>query len=473
MLSFFRINDPYRIIVIFLFLVVLRLPVLTSTDMLTIPELRYMVVGEKLAEGAVLYVGVWDSLSPLSAWVFWLIDELFGRSQSTYHTIATLLVFVQVVRFNRLMLSNKAYNENTYIPGLIYALLGSLFFDFFTLSPALIGMTFILMALDRVFSQIEIRAKRDEPIFYTGLFLGLATLCHLPYCVFLIAILLMLLLFSATVSRRYMLVIFGFFLPIVLLWVYYYLIDGTKDLSHNWWQGYFRSKVLYTDIPSLLTLSAFPTGYLLIGLWRIIGWGRFTNFQTRLIQAMICWILFSVIYLLITNALQPSSLFVLVPGWAFFVSHFLLLIRRRWIAEIVFLLLITTVVYLNLGSFYDARLPSRLVDKDSMAPATRPEDQLQGKKILVMGNEVQCYQYNTLATPYFNWDLAKDLFDNLEFYDNLSHLYWHLKNDPPEVIVDMEGKWPSLEDKIPYLKKHYRQGRGGMYWKIGDHRTNN
>ena len=465
MLSFFRINDPYRIIVIFLFLLAIRLPALVSSDMLTVPELRYMVVGEKLSEGADMYLGVWDNLSPFSAWSFWLIDELFGRSQTAYQIIALGLVFVQVVLFNRLML-NKAYNENTYIPGLIYALLGSLYFDFFTLSPALIGMTFILLALNNIFLQIEIRAKRDEPILNIGLFLGLATLCHLPYFIFVLSILLMLLLFSATVSRRYLLVILGFLLPIILLWVYYYLIGGLKDLSHNLWQGYFQSMDQYATIPSILILAALPTLYQIAALGGIIRKGRFTNFQSRLIQAMVCWSIFSVLYLFVTNTLQPNSLLVLVPGWAFFVSHYLLLLQRRWIAEIAFLVLILVVVYINLGSFYGASVPKKLIKDQPLVLPVAIDQKLQGKRILVLGNAIRYYQHNTLATPYFNWALSSDLFQNLEFYDNLSHLYWHFKNDPPEVVIDPDGRWPALENKIPHLQMQYRKRSDGTYWNV-------
>ncbi len=84
MLTFFRVNDPYRIIGIFVLLLLLRLPYWISGDHLTLPELNWMLLGERLAEGNRLYSGVWDNTGPLSAGVYLMIEWIFDRSQWVY-----------------------------------------------------------------------------------------------------------------------------------------------------------------------------------------------------------------------------------------------------------------------------------------------------------------------------------------------------------------------------------------------------
>ena len=100
MLTFFRLNDPYRLVIIFFLLLALRIPAMLN-DNLTIPELNYMLVGEKLTNGADLYSEIWDNIGPLSAMVYALIDFLFGKSQLAYQIIAWLFVFFQAFIFNR------------------------------------------------------------------------------------------------------------------------------------------------------------------------------------------------------------------------------------------------------------------------------------------------------------------------------------------------------------------------------------
>ncbi len=180
----------------------------------TVQELNFMLVGEKIADGAAMYSQVWETTAPLSAMVYGALDLIFGRSQVAYIIGAWLLICIQVFFFNRLVLSNKVYNENTYIPGLIYGILASLNPDFFSLTPVLMATTFLLPALNNIFSHIEVRAKRDEQILYIGLYVGLAYLFYLPMVIIGLGVLVVFVLFTGTVTRRYLMLIYGLLLPL-------------------------------------------------------------------------------------------------------------------------------------------------------------------------------------------------------------------------------------------------------------------
>jgi len=149
---------------------------------MTLPQLTWQLVGYRLSEGFMMYRDVWESLSPLSAGTYWIIYSLFGSSSGiAIEVLGFLLVFVQASIFNTLLINNQAYADNTYIPAAIYVILASLYFDFFSFSPVLLGITFLLLALNNIFSQIEFRAKRDERILNTGFYLGIAALFHFPF----------------------------------------------------------------------------------------------------------------------------------------------------------------------------------------------------------------------------------------------------------------------------------------------------
>ena len=46
-------------------------------------------------------------------------------------------------------------------------------------------------------------------------------------------------------------------------------------------------------------------------------------------------------------------------------------------------------------------------------------DIVKGKKIMVLGNKPQIYEYGTLATPFYNWPLATEVINDLSYYGNL------------------------------------------------------
>ena len=221
MLTFFRVNDPYRILGVFLLLLLIRLPYWVSGDHLTLPELNWMLLGERLAEGRHLYSGVWDNTGPLSAGVYWMIESLFDRRQGVYTMLATLLTTYQSLVFNDFLRTRKAYRESTYVPALVFVLLTSFSFDFYTLSPVLLALTWILLAFRNAFHKIE-GTMRDTQILRTGIYLGLAALFYLPSLVFVLPIFYAYMLFASLSPRRSLLLLYGTLLPFLIAFTYFY-----------------------------------------------------------------------------------------------------------------------------------------------------------------------------------------------------------------------------------------------------------
>ena len=177
------------------------------TNPVTVLELDWMVIGEKMSEGSILYKDLWTSLGPFSATVYWWIDEVFGRSHIAYMIIAFLILLFQLVKFNQILLRHEAFSQPTYVPAFVYGALALLSFDFMTLSPQLMGAIFILQALDILFSHINNREKLDERIQYIGILLVIAALFYFPYFVFLPGFFLVLVIFTGTLIRRFFLII--------------------------------------------------------------------------------------------------------------------------------------------------------------------------------------------------------------------------------------------------------------------------
>lgn len=423
-----------------------------------------MLVGEKVASGAMLYSEVWDGIAPLSALVYTLIDYLFGRSQLIYQILAYFTVCFQVFVFNRFLLTSRAYTENTYLPGFLYALLASTCYDMNTLTPFLMGMTFILLALNNIFSHIEVRAKRDEDILNIGLYIGIATVIYLPYCIFAICTLVIFTFFTGTVPRRYALMTFGFLLPVIVAVGYFYLTDRLDDFLFSFLAPFTEiEKVWYINLKNTLIIFVAPIAFFLLSFVRIIQGARLTNYQNRLTQTMLVWLVFGVLFVVLSDSNSPNVYTVLVAPFAFYIAHYYLAKKRGVFAELSFLLFFLLIASTSVMSHYPSFLKNYFSDTEYLIDSNENQN-LKSKKVLVLDDNLGAYYHSEMSTPFLNWQLSEGVFTNLNYYDNLTTIYDGINNDRPDVILDPNGLMDNVISKIPLLAKIYDKRLDGNYY---------
>ncbi|RYF54252.1 MAG: hypothetical protein EOO39_39630, partial [Cytophagaceae bacterium] len=212
MLRFFHSYFPYQYVSLMGLLILIRLPLLLHPFPLLIPELNWMIVGEQMNQGYLLYRDIWDSVSPLSALVYWGIHSVFGRSPLMLHAAATLVSIFQIVYFNYLTNNRDVYPDRSFWPGLIYMLFMHLSFDCLTLSPVLMSTSFLLLAFGTLIKQMDRRGATDE-VFEVGFYIGIAALFYLPSALFILWAILSLLFYTGATFRQYSLSLFGFLFP--------------------------------------------------------------------------------------------------------------------------------------------------------------------------------------------------------------------------------------------------------------------
>jgi hypothetical protein len=394
MLRFFRINDPYRLLAILVFMILFGLPLMINTPALTIPELKSMVIGEALDNGQMMYAEVYDSMAPVAAGTFGFIDWLMGRAMIGRQILALILIFFQASFFAILLINNKAYNDNTYVPALIYGLLCFVSFDFLSVTPELLGSTVLLLALNNLFREIEFRVQRDGTIINVGFYTGVASLFVFTYSIFLLAAFVILIVFTRISFRKSLLLLFGFFLPHFVIGVYYYFKDALPALLNN----FYLENLLHTDQnlisgKSLLMLGLLPIIYFVFSLFMMTREARFTKYQSQLFQVMFLWLLFCIVQAFLTRQLTPHSLIIMIPSLAYFFSHYLLLIRRKWIAESMLWILIIGIVSINLRA---VRGKINSIDYSKMYVST-PKTPIRDKKVMVIGDDLSVYRNNKLG----------------------------------------------------------------------------
>ena len=466
MLRFFRINDPYRLIALFVIMILLALPFFIDPASVTGAELRSFVIGEAIHSGKLMYIQIYDSTAPLTSAIFGAVDWIFGRSLGGRHSLSLLVIFFQASFFSIVLISNKAYYDSTYLPALIFGLLCFLSFDFLSFSPELLASTFLLLALNNLFKEIEFRIQRDETILNLGFYLGIASLLVFSYTIFLVATLILLIVFTRINVRKAFLLLVGFLLPHAALITLYFYWGHTSDL----WQNYYSPNLTLhginlISIKGILMLGIVPMIYFVISLFMLNREARFTKYQSQLFQVMFLWLIVAVIHTFIVRELSPQSFIVFIPSLSYLVSHYLLLIRRKWIAEMMLWLFLISLMSMNLLTRY-GRLKSVNVDALFATPSPY-EKSIKNKRVMVLCDDAGIYSQNKLAGFFPDWKLSQNVFEETNYYDNILIIDAAFQLDAPDIIVDPNDMMKKVFERIPRLKFMYKR-EGELYKKINN-----
>lgn len=458
MIQYFRINDPYRLVGLFILLLLIYLPFFVSDQLLTVPELKSLILGEKQNEGYRMYYEVVDNTAPLAAWMHEIFDSIFGRSLLARHILAFLIIFLQSAYVGILFISKKVFSENTYIPSFLFALLFFFSPDTLALSNELLGSGFLLLALNNLFQEIEFRHEPDESIFNVGVCISLASLFAFAFIVYLLCALVILLLFTRSGARKYLLLIFGFLLPHLLAISISYLNNSASEL----WDYYYLSNLSFdrnsfVTGKTLLIIGALPLAYLCISLFMLNREARFSKYQSQIVQIIFLWLGFSILFVFYSKDLRPQTFIVFIPGMSLLLTHFFLFIRRKKFIHlnswILFVGVITVAYLVRYEKIKSVDFNRLLVNEDR---------EIRGKRILVLQDDLTFYSSNYLATPFLNWPLAKEIFSNADYYKNVTSVYQAFHKDPPEIIIDKENLLADFFFRMPSIQADYVR-RGDRY----------
>lgn len=464
MLRFFKTNAYYQIFSLIFLLIIVWLPVFLYDIPLLIPELKWMLTGEQLANGNLLYVDVLDDIGPFAGLVYAQIHFFFGRSILTYHILAFVLTAIQVFYFTLLVHRKGLFKERNYVPGLVITLYFCLSFDFYTLSPALMGNMFILLAFGSFLNQIE-RYSESNEVFEIGVYLGVAFLFYPPLFIFFLWILIGLNLFTGARIRQQFLVVFGMFFPIAIVGIWYF-IDGNLANFNQYFllQVFEKRQFILNDFKGLISSFILPIIFGVLGFLMVLGSSKYSNFQTRAQQIILLWFLAAILSIALMPFLAPMQFIHFIVPMAYFTILYFVNIKKIWLAEVVFLSLFLAVLFINYQAFIPKLANVGLSKLDKMrVKISKNNSEIKNKKIFVMGNDLSPYIFNKTATPYINWNLTKADFSNINNYDNVIQIIENFEKDTPEYIFDQENILEKVFERIPNLGMKYVKIKDGLY----------
>lgn len=457
MLQLFLKYNPVKFTFVFLLLVLIRLVAYWLSIPLTDPEITWLLVGESMTNGFSLYNEIWTSVEPLSAFVYFLIDLLWGKSLLAYFILSLLLVFLQAALLTNGLAKNKVFKERTMLPALFYVLFSSLFFDFYTLSPVLLGSTFIIYAFNRICLQTKV-ATTEERFFYIGLFTGIASLFYFPFIVFLIFSLFSLGFYTNTSLKQQMVLVLAFLFPHIMILIYYFWTDNLGNyFTYALFNSFYATTAHFIDIPAFIKIAVVPLLLLLAGAANIISNGRYVHYQYNIIKISGFWVLIGIVAMSLERSFSAHVLYLFVSPLAIFTTHLFLNQSKKKIAsEVAFWAFFGGILLI---SFYALQKPDAYTTANFIktAPPELASLKIEDKKIIVLGDKKEYYINNRIACPYVEWPLAKWQFQDLQKYENISAIYEVITVNKPDYIMDVDSKMKRLYVSIPSLAKDYEQ----------------
>lgn len=415
---------------------------------------HWFVIGEAMQSGS-MYSDIWDGLAPYSACIYQAFTWLFGRSVIMLLILGTLITYFQAVIINTFSINAKLFENYTYLPALTYILFTSTHPAFFTLSPSLIGLTFILLGLGKLLSHVEFRAKADIHIILIGLYFGISIVFYMPYIVIIPISLILLVLFSNTLLRRYFLLVFSSFTPFFITFFYYWI---KSDQPTYFIINFLRIDIIdayYLNIGwySASIILGFAFFFMIIGLLSIGKQRRLTNYQYRVVQFFFILGLLMVSMILFEKPITHYSLIVFIPFASYFTVHFIALFKRPIYLTALSIMLLIGPITLLWGISHNWFPQADTTPDISSLKAYKSI--VKNKHIMILGSAKNLYQEATLAGPFYDWGLSKHFFNELDYYDNLVFLQNQLIKSNPELIIDLENNWSKISQRLPKISKNY------------------
>ena len=413
-------------------------------------EIKNYLIGQKLNQGFRLYKDIRDNTGPFATGFYQLLD-LVNIPLSSNSYIAFGLISIQAYIFHQTISSFDLMPKLGGLAFGIYLLLFHLTTEFYVPDPALLGLTFLLLAWKEIIQQQKTLLVNDR-VFLVGFYIAIATLLFPAYFWLLPWALLSLLFFSGISIRQVLLILIGYIIVLTITSIVFSFRGNLSYLVQVFQNSAFEFQLISIEEAKQVLLFYSPALLFgIIGLYKVVGNPKIRAHAQKVQQTTLIWLFFSLIAITNFPAYNRINFVLLLPSLAYLGLNLFYLIKKNWQRELILLTLVGSVVLIH-------RLDSVNNQHQRIIP-------ISGQKLLILGPEIEEYLHNEMAGPFVNWDLAKPLLNQLNSYKNVIIVQEYFTKDQPTYIYDSEGYFTKIAQYIPSIKDQYRLVSPKLYKK--------
>ena len=326
MLRLFRNNNPFTVIILFIFTLLVKLRVLLN------PAVPGPIAGHFLYN----YI--------LRGFHFVLRDAAFG-----YTLIAICLIFVQALYLKSIAVRHKLFPRNTYIPAFTYILLSSIYPQFSFFSETIILNWLLLGAMDIMFSFSQTSYPR-KLIFNAAFLLCLAALFQFTLLAYFLLLLVGMVMFRPPSLGEWSVALMGYITPIYFIVCILFLLDKLYLFGH--WPHIGFSLAAHVSSPFHLIVT-------LVWLFILLGTGIFAMQQNVAMSniyirrdwiALSFYLIISIMVAFATDKEVASAWLIVIPALSIIITHALALEKNKRFSNFIFYFSLVFLVFCLLAN---------------------------------------------------------------------------------------------------------------------------
>lgn len=266
-------------------------------------------------------------------------------SPATNIFIASLLIFIQSLIFNRIINNHNLLAKPSFLPALMFIISTSLFLPFMILSPALFCNFLLIWMIDK-FLKLGKTTNSVTAVFDLGIIIAIGTLIYFPFMAMLLIIFLALMLFRSFNWREWVASLTGFLTVFFFLAVWYYWNDNLSSFYGIW-------KPLVNKFPSVFKIN-YNDYLVLIPVIIILVLATFQlkeNFFRSFISTRKGFQLLFFMFIIAGGSfyIKPDfriwHFLLCVPPGSVLLAYYFSNAKKRWFYESLFLIFIFSIQY--------------------------------------------------------------------------------------------------------------------------------
>jgi hypothetical protein len=260
-------------------------------------------------------------------------------------SIALILVVAEAFLLNYIVNDNEILTRPSFLPALLYIIFMSSNKAMLILHPLIFGNFFLLLAIHRLLNSYR-KDKAFSQFFDAGFLIAIASLFYFPYIVFFPVMAAALVILRPFNWREWIISVCGILTPYLLVGTVYFVINRLDYLLYDRMLFYF-SRQLHLET---LSSSFYFTNSLQLGILILAGARLFTGLnsgsqKTKKGIVLLIWFLVAgVISIAITQEVSTSCFAALAIPVSVFYAHYFMNLKRNWLAEVLFLLFLGSIV---------------------------------------------------------------------------------------------------------------------------------
>ena len=252
-----------------------------------------------------------------------------------------------------------------------------------------------------------------------------------------------------------MLSLVGYFLPLLLISVFYFWNDGLEEAIQIWPLTFLSQKYEYQSLLSWLYLGIFPLLLAALGYFMATVLRGSTINQQKQRQLILIWLVFSAAVFFIIKKQAAYQLVILIPGLTYLITQFFLNTKKEFIAKMSFYILVVGLPAVAFWYWHQD-------DTDSEYFVAKNEVEYTGN-ILVLGDNLSPYLNSSLGGPFLNYRLSKLYLDQDRDLREKARLFQMLQKQRPATVLDPQGDFEKLLKQFPALESQYRKTSADVY----------